>query len=51
MPSSEDDNVSAPQEASDSELFELILQADEEALSEGLSPKQRGMATVSKVMK
>lgn len=38
------------EEIADSKLFELVVAADEEALAEGLSPKQRGMATVFKVM-
>jgi hypothetical protein len=38
-------------EIADSKLFDLVIAADEEALSEGLSPKQRAMATVSKIMK
>ncbi|MBR0834122.1 hypothetical protein JQ612_13055 [Bradyrhizobium manausense] len=42
---------SGEEEIADSKLFELVVAADEEALAEGLSPKQRGMATVLKVMK
>lgn len=38
-------------EIADSKLFDLVIAADEEALSEGLSPEQRAMATVSKIMK
>jgi hypothetical protein len=41
----------AGEDVSDSKLFELVLAADEEALAEGLSPKQRGLATVRKVLK
>jgi len=36
---------------SDTKLLDLVLAADEDALAEGLSPKQRGMATVRKVLK
>lgn len=39
------------EEIADSNLFELVMTADEEALAEGLSPKQRGMATVFKVLR
>lgn len=43
--------TSGHEEPCDSELLDLVIAADEEALTEGRSPKQRGMATVSKVMK
>ncbi|MCP3476504.1 hypothetical protein NLM33_40555 [Bradyrhizobium sp. CCGUVB1N3] len=50
MPSFEG-KTSGEREIADSELFDLVVAADEEALSEGLSPKQRGLATVRKVLK
>jgi hypothetical protein len=51
MQSPEGENTSGQDGVSDKELLDLIIEADEEALSEGRSPKQRGMAVVSKVMK
>lgn len=50
MKSPEGENTDGQDGVSDNELLELIIGADEEALSEGRSPKQRSMAVVSKVM-
>lgn len=49
-PSTPHANASAHQQPSDNELYGLVVEADEQCLSEGLAPKQRGMKTVSKVM-
>lgn len=48
---SSEDTTTGEDEISDSTLFALVIAADEEALAEGKSPKQRGMVTVLKVMK